>query len=111
MQKSVSYLTPQSRCCRPSTSQLFEADSLPWPGCPWRGSCTLGIWGRTDTSSHCPCRRTLPRSCRRCSSKRLGQTAPEGSLEGELVALKEQTCTQVYFDKEKEYNVYLSYIY
>lgn len=89
--KPRSYLTPQSRCCRLSRSRWSEADSLPWLGCPWRGSCILGIWGHTDTSSHCPCRWILPRSCRRCSSELPVQNAPEDSRGGEPAGLKEQT--------------------
>ena len=46
----MSYLIPQSQCCRLSRFQLCEEDSLPWLECPWKGNCILGTWGHNDTT-------------------------------------------------------------
>lgn len=75
---------PYTAC--PMSRWLFPG-SPPWLECPCRGSCTLGTWGHSCTSSHCPCRQTHPLHCRLCSWEPPVQNSLSSSLEGSLASL------------------------
>lgn len=81
------YLILQILCRASPMSLWFSPGSPPWLGCPCRGSCTLGTWDHSCTSSHCPCRQIRPLHCRLCSWELPAQSPPSSSQGGSLAIL------------------------
>lgn len=79
----------QIHCYMHSKFHLYGAGFLPWLECPCRDNCTQGIWDRTDTSNHCPCRWTLPLNCKQYSSELPGQNVLADTQAGWPEDLKE----------------------